>query len=147
MTVTIDSGRDLSSFDLYKRGLLISGNPRTTLRVRTNSSSRALTTTASTSYFTISRKILIAVLLIVTFLVVTLPATKAFGGFSLVPAERQNADLKGETITVVVEEGDTLWSIARRIDPEKDPRSIVDEFVAARGTANVYAGETIEWTL
>jgi LysM repeat protein len=31
----------------------------------------------------------------------------------------------------VVREGDTLWSIARRLAPEGDPRPIVDELATA----------------
>lgn len=33
----------------------------------------------------------------------------------------------------VVRSGDTLWSIARRVAPERDPRSVVDDIAAANG--------------
>ena len=33
----------------------------------------------------------------------------------------------------VVREGDTLWSIARRLAPDGDPRPIVDELATANG--------------
>jgi nucleoid-associated protein YgaU len=46
---------------------------------------------------------------------------------------------------VVVRQGDTLWSIARRVAPASDPRSVVDALAAARGTSDVRAGDTITW--
>jgi nucleoid-associated protein YgaU len=33
----------------------------------------------------------------------------------------------------VVRQGDTLWSIARRVAPDRDPRSVVDAIAAANG--------------
>lgn len=33
----------------------------------------------------------------------------------------------------VVRPSDTLWSIARRVAPERDPRSVVDAIAAANG--------------
>ena len=47
---------------------------------------------------------------------------------------------------VVVRQGDTLWSIARRIAASSDPRSVVDALAAARGTADVQPGQVITWT-
>ena len=46
---------------------------------------------------------------------------------------------------MVVEPGDTLWSIAAEVAPDADPRAVVDALVAARGTARVLPGETITW--
>jgi hypothetical protein len=46
---------------------------------------------------------------------------------------------------VVVQPGDTLWSIALRFDPDADPRPVVDELSAARGGAPLVPGETIRW--
>ncbi len=143
-----------SSFDLYKKGILNSGTSRAarvqSLQPRVQSTSRVQSNVQrkvnrrSAKRFS-PRTILISILVVITFLVVTLPASTAFGGFSLVPAERHSADLKGETITIVVEPGDTLWSVARRIDPKSDPRIIVNQLADARGTSNLYAGEIIEW--
>ena len=47
---------------------------------------------------------------------------------------------------VVVRDGDTLWSIAERLAPTSDPRSVVDALAAARGTSNVRPGQVITWT-
>ena len=43
----------------------------------------------------------------------------------------------------VVQQGDTFWSIARRLDPEGDPRPIVDRLVAAHGGTTLYVGERL----
>jgi nucleoid-associated protein YgaU len=43
----------------------------------------------------------------------------------------------------VVQPGDTLWSIARRIDPGGDPRPLVDRLAAAHVSAQLVAGEVI----
>ncbi|GIU90011.1 MAG: hypothetical protein KatS3mg010_1110 [Acidimicrobiia bacterium] len=67
-------------------------------------------------------------------------AGAALGGDSLAPVER-----RPQVVTVVVEPGDTLWSIARRVAPDRDPREVVDALVAARGTAAVVPGEAITW--
>lgn len=41
-------------------------------------------------------------------------------------APRSAAPAAGASGVVVVQNGDTLWSIAQRIDPKADPRQIVD---------------------
>jgi LysM domain len=43
----------------------------------------------------------------------------------------------------VVQPGDTLWSIARRLDPDGDVRATVDRLVAAHGSSSIAAGDTI----
>ena len=45
--------------------------------------------------------------------------------------------------TVVVHRGDTLWSIARRLQPTGDVRALVDRLVAARGTAALSPGDRV----
>jgi len=39
--------------------------------------------------------------------------------------------------TVVVQSGDTLWSLAERVAPEEDPRAVVDAVVDLNGLADV----------
>jgi hypothetical protein len=46
---------------------------------------------------------------------------------------------------IVVRPGDSLWSIARRVAPDEDPRPVVDEVERARGDAPLVPGETILW--
>jgi hypothetical protein len=47
--------------------------------------------------------------------------------------------------TVVVQPGDSLWSIAHELAPERDPRAVVDALVEARGTTAIAPGETLTW--
>jgi hypothetical protein len=44
---------------------------------------------------------------------------------------------------IVVQPGDSLWSIARRIAPHSDPRGVVDRLAAELGTSDLQAGEMI----
>ena len=43
----------------------------------------------------------------------------------------------------VVQPGDTLWGIARRIQPEGDVRSLVDRLVRANGGPNLTVGQSL----
>ena len=45
----------------------------------------------------------------------------------------------------VVREGDTLWSIARRLAPGTDPRRVVDQLVRANGVdpGSLVPGQTL----
>jgi hypothetical protein len=68
-------------------------------------------------------------------------AGAAFEGSSLATPERLP-----HVRSVVVEPGDSLWSVARELAPERDPRTVVDAIVAARGgETTVVPGETINW--
>ena len=62
----------------------------------------------------------------------------ALGGSTTSTPER-----RPHVINVVVRPGDTLWTIAQRVAPHSDPRKVVDGLAAARGTADVRAGDTI----
>ena len=67
-------------------------------------------------------------------------AGQAFGGPPLAAPERLP-----QVVIEVVGPGDTLWSIAGRLDPDADRRSVVDALVEARGTDVVVPGEAITW--
>ena len=58
--------------------------------------------------------------------VVTIELRGADGGLQLAGAS-----------TVVVQSGDTLWSIARSVAPDEDPRAVVDAIVALNGLDSV----------
>lgn len=44
----------------------------------------------------------------------------------------------------VVQPGDTLWSIARRLAPDADPRPLVEELRSRRGSVELQVGDRIE---
>jgi Tfp pilus assembly protein FimV len=44
----------------------------------------------------------------------------------------------------VVQPGDTLWSIAGRLDPDADPRALVDALRAANGGADLQVGDRLD---
>jgi hypothetical protein len=70
-------------------------------------------------------------------------AGSALGGSSLAAPERHPT---AENLTrVVVEPGDTLWSIAEQLVDGGDPRPVVDALIEARGTTVVVPGETVVW--
>jgi hypothetical protein len=47
------------------------------------------------------------------------------------------------TISIVVQPGDTLWSIATALVGDGDPRALVDELQAAHGGAELHPGDVI----
>jgi len=59
------------------------------------------------------------------------PAVRAFA---------PNAPVRVDRSAYVVRQGDTLWSIAREVAPEGDPRSMVDSLSADNG---ISAGELV----
>lgn len=78
----------------------------------------------------------------------------ALGGGSLTTSEGGSApaaDIEVDTgslrtvstATHVVAPGDTLWSIARSLQPEGDVRPLVDEMAASRGGRPLQVGERI----
>jgi nucleoid-associated protein YgaU len=108
---------------------------------------------------------------VVGVVVVLAQAGAALGGFSLAASERRpTVSVAADTAApspsssdavdarptpargaghdagqhlVVVRPGDTLWSIASRVDPDADPRPLVDAMSEARNGAPLQLGETI----
>jgi hypothetical protein len=83
-------------------------------------------------------------LLALGVVVVAARAGVALGGSPLAAPERRPASFAPVSAeTVVARPGDTLWSIATRLAPGDDPRALVDDLVAARGTAELQPGEHV----
>ena len=60
------------------------------------------------------------------------------------PASTTSGAPAGEPFaTYVVQPGDTVWSIATRMRPDRDPRPLVDRLVAEHGTTVLQVGEPI----
>jgi hypothetical protein len=49
----------------------------------------------------------------------------------------------GHSVVYTVRPGDTLWSIAARVDPSGDPRPLVTQLAAQTGSQTVVPGERI----
>jgi hypothetical protein len=94
---------------------------------------------------TYRRRRLAVALLVLGVVVVAARAGVALGGSPLAPERRPTSSFpeSAGAATVVVEPGDTLWSIATRIAPSGDPRPLVDELADARGGAPLQPGERI----
>jgi len=63
------------------------------------------------------------------------------GGYSH-PAGSALAET-GHSVAYTVRPGDTLWSIAERVDPSADPRPLVAQLAARLGSDTVVPGERI----
>ncbi|MFD1721525.1 LysM peptidoglycan-binding domain-containing protein [Amnibacterium endophyticum] len=79
------------------------------------------------------------------FVLVVMPALLAVSGATLAVSGTPAAEAAARPVavrTVVVGSGDTLWSIAERIEPSRDPRQVVAELRAANrlSSAMVPAG-------
>ena len=67
----------------------------------------------------------------------------AFAGFGLGRASASHA--AGPPRTTVVQAGETLWQIAERVAPHRDPRVLVEQLRAANhlGTGTVLPGQQL----
>jgi hypothetical protein len=85
------------------------------------------------------RRRLIAAILGLGIVLTAARAGAALGGSPASPARLPHVT------SVVVQPGDSLWSVAHRLAPHSDPRAVVDALTEARGTAALMPGETLTW--
>ncbi|MFZ9360747.1 MAG: LysM peptidoglycan-binding domain-containing protein [Candidatus Nanopelagicales bacterium] len=76
----------------------------------------------------------------------TLTAVSAFVAPSLTSSAKASLDQAGnKSQLIVVSPGETLWTIASRVNPEADPRAVIEEIKnlnVLEGTS-VYAGQVL----
>jgi hypothetical protein len=86
----------------------------------------------------VRRRRLLFVLIGLLLLALALPLSGT-GGYSHAtgPALAET----GHPVTYVVQPGDTLWSIAQRVEPNADPRPLVARLAAQTGSDTVVPGE------
>ncbi len=85
-----------------------------------------------------------AAVLVVGLLVVLALPVSALGGRPVAAHPTAPVtNLAGHEVSYVVQPGETLWSIASRLDPGADPRPLVSELEARIGSDAVYPGERI----
>ena len=58
-------------------------------------------------------------------------------------ANRPAEQVAAEAVTVTVQPGDTLWSIARSLAPDDDPRPLTDALVELAGGTSLQPGQRI----
>jgi hypothetical protein len=66
----------------------------------------------------------------------------ALGGSTTTPGRSPHPHIE----TVVVQPGDTLWSIANRVAPNADPRAVVDKLSAEIGSSDLQPGQKVSWS-
>jgi len=89
------------------------------------------------------RRRLVAVLALVTILVLGVLLVRAVTGVASGWAAPTPAAIDGPTVDVRADEGDTLWSLARRVKPSGDVRPAVEAMLADRGRPDVQVGDRV----
>jgi Tfp pilus assembly protein FimV len=79
---------------------------------------------------------------VVIAIAITIVAVRAAAAFGALPASRPERR-PDPPATVVARPGDTLWSIARHLQPEGDVRPLVDALVRANGGATLDVGDRV----
>ena len=97
--------------------------------------------TRSQSAAVYRRRRVVAAALGLGFVLTAAHAGLALGGTTTTPGRSPHPHIE----SVVVQPGDTLWSIAERVAPHSDPRSVIDTLVSSRGTATVQPGDVVKW--
>ena len=88
------------------------------------------------------RRRLTAIALVVGLVVVLRPLFLPGGDPLVVPGRAAPAAAAGGTRVYVVQPGDTLWSIARQLHPQDDPRPVVDQ-LASQVNGSLQVGQRL----
>ncbi len=96
------------------------------------------------------RRRVVALVLAVAFVVVAMAGLQAAlrplagaGGGRPLSATEGSAPVTAGHESVLVQPGDTLWTIARELRPTGDLRPVVDDLTALNGGASLEAGQVI----
>ncbi|HKE72495.1 MAG TPA: LysM domain-containing protein [Acidimicrobiales bacterium] len=96
----------------------------------------------------VRRRRLVAVVGLVLAVALAVVGVRALASVASVPSSPQPAPLGDRPVpvaghTYVVQPGDTLWSIARTIAPDRDPRPVIDALRKANGGVNLEVGDRL----
>lgn len=92
------------------------------------------------------RRLAALVLLFVVVAAVSALLTTAATALPVGPAARAAGSVSARApggITYVVQPGDTIWSVARSLQPSGEVRGLVDRLVAANGGTSVQPGDVL----
>ena len=92
------------------------------------------------------RRVVALVVAVVAVVALVSGARSAAGALGIVPAsgpERTPAS-SAAVHTYVVQPGDTVWSIARRLRGDGDVRPLVHQIVRVNGSANLQIGDRLQ---
>jgi hypothetical protein len=128
-------------------GAVVVGAPHDAARCGCHRHTRAAAAAApvrSLSAATYRRRRLAALVVVVGLAIAAWAALGALGGVLTTPVRSTPPPNAVDGAAVVeVAPGDTLWSIARRLQPEGDPRPLVDRLAASNGGPVVRAGDRL----
>jgi len=96
----------------------------------------------------VRRRRLVVLVGLVVLTIALVAGVRALVSFSAVPSSPAPTPVDGGTApvagrTYVVQPGDTLWSIARRVAPDRDPRPVVDALRRANGGPDLRVGSSL----
>jgi LysM repeat protein len=89
------------------------------------------------------RRLVVGALALAVLLIALAGARSAAGALGIVPASGSER-VPASSRVYVVQPGDTVWKIARQLQPEGEIRPLVDRIVKANGRSSVQIGDRLE---